>query len=212
MTTNGCNYSPTQYATQVGGASGTLTSLAIGSANQLLISNGASANPTFQTNTNCWTLLSTQNPSNAATVDFTSLISSTYINYVLVIDNLVSGAVSPILEMVISTDNGAHWLGASYLSGAWYVPYNSASFGTNNNTTSCFYLESTTNSAYTNSGVVWLYGFGVSGYPAIEAQWQMGNNWSWATGFNGALGTYNAIRLHMGNISSGTFSLYGVSK
>jgi hypothetical protein len=46
-TGNSCNYSPTQYDVQVGGASGTLTSVSVGTAGQVLSSGGAGANPSW---------------------------------------------------------------------------------------------------------------------------------------------------------------------
>lgn len=47
-TNNSCDYVPTQYNTQTGGASGTLNNVSPGSSGQVLTSNGASSQPTFQ--------------------------------------------------------------------------------------------------------------------------------------------------------------------
>lgn len=49
-TNNSCDYSPTRYNTQVGGASGTLVNVAPSATSGIpLVSNGASANPSFTT-------------------------------------------------------------------------------------------------------------------------------------------------------------------
>lgn len=49
-TNNSCNYSPTQYNTQVGGASGTLVNVAPSATSGIpLVSGGSSANPSFTT-------------------------------------------------------------------------------------------------------------------------------------------------------------------
>lgn len=50
-TNNACNYKPTQYTVQVGGASGTLANVGPGSSGQVLQSGGASANPAYSTAT-----------------------------------------------------------------------------------------------------------------------------------------------------------------
>lgn len=50
-TNNACNYNPTQYTVQVGGASGTLANVGPGSSGQILQSGGASANPAYSTAT-----------------------------------------------------------------------------------------------------------------------------------------------------------------
>lgn len=48
VTNNSCNYSPTQYNTQTGGANGTLNNVSPGTSGFVLTSNGASAQPTYQ--------------------------------------------------------------------------------------------------------------------------------------------------------------------
>lgn len=48
-TNNSSNYSPTQYAVQVGGANGTLANISPSTAGIALVSAGASSNPTFST-------------------------------------------------------------------------------------------------------------------------------------------------------------------
>jgi len=48
-TNNSCDYSPTQYNVQTGGANGTLNNVSPGTSGQVLTSNGASAQPSFQT-------------------------------------------------------------------------------------------------------------------------------------------------------------------
>lgn len=48
-TNNSCDYSPSQYNVQIGGASGTLVNVAPSTAGIPLVSNGASSNPSFTT-------------------------------------------------------------------------------------------------------------------------------------------------------------------
>lgn len=47
VTNNSCNYSPTQFDVQAGGASGTLQSVSPGTAGEILVSGGAAALPAF---------------------------------------------------------------------------------------------------------------------------------------------------------------------
>lgn len=63
-------------------------------------------------------LLSTQNVSNVAEVDFTSLISNTYNNYKIVFDNAMSINSSSIsyLTVQLSDDNGVTYQNSDYLN------------------------------------------------------------------------------------------------
>lgn len=215
MTINGCNYSPTQYAVQIGGHNGQLSSVALGTTSQVLTSNGAGADPSFQTNTGCWIKLATATPSNAATVDFTSVISSTYIDYVLQFDQIVpAGAGFPKLTLLISSNNGSTWSTTNYVSSAWFLTYGSITLNTISSTTS-IYLGSGLGNNVSESGIAFLYNFGSAGYPMLHSSFSLDYNENFfSAGENTVSGTYDAIRIlfDSGNITSGTITLYGISK
>ena len=209
MTINDCNYSPTQYAVQVGGASGALGSLAL----QVLTSNGAGANPSFQANPNKWIKLSTATPSNVASVEFKSLIFSSYKTYAVVF-NAVKAVSSSDFEMLISSDNGSNYSITNYTSGCWSLTYNSATM-ININSTTHFVVTSGDDGTYGFSGTVFLFNFGLSAKPSISGQSSVYiNYWQNCAGQNTSAATYNAIKFLFatGNIASGTITLYGIGQ
>lgn len=63
-------------------------------------------------------LLSTQNVSNVAEVDFTSLISNTYNNYKIVFDSAVSigSSITTYLTVQLSGDNGMTYQDSNYMN------------------------------------------------------------------------------------------------
>lgn len=183
---------------------------AVGTAGQILTSNGAAVAPTYQNP--AWVKLASTSGSGGASIEFKSLISSTYKTYVAIIENLKTAAGST-LNMTISTDNGASYVATTYTSGNWYLSYNSATVN-NQNTTSAFQLFTGADNTYGTSGTLWLYGFGYSAIPHIQGEFHVVNTyWQKAGGANTTAGTYNAIKFafQAGNIDSGTITLYGIS-
>ena len=107
----------TAYAVLCAGTTATAAHQSIASAGtsgQVLTSNGASALPTFQAagGGGAWTLISTSTASTSATIDFTGL-SSTYFQYMVVASNIQPVTDGVELFFRTSTDNGS-----SYDSGA----------------------------------------------------------------------------------------------
>lgn len=119
--------SNTAYAVLCGGttATGAIQSIAgVGSAGEVLTSNGAGALPTFQAagGGGDYTLISTATASSSASISFTDL-SSTYHKYVIDISNLQPVTDDVLMQIRTSTNNGS-----SYDSGAsdygWVVLVN----------------------------------------------------------------------------------------
>jgi hypothetical protein len=196
----------------VGGANGALASLATGSINYVLTSNGAGNAPTFQANpAGTWVKFSTQNPSGVGSVPFTSLISNTYNSYAVLFSNVTLSAGSN-LELEISSNNGSSWLSSTYISGFWYLQYNSVTL-TNINSSSIFLIGTGLASSVQCSGYIMLYNFGSSGLPSINGQsiTQKTAGIQFFGGYVTTSATYNAISFlsTTGNIS-GTFTLYGI--
>jgi hypothetical protein len=90
--------------------------LAAGTAGQILQTNGASANPSWITASGgggSWILLGTQTTAGATSIDFTSLITTTYDEYRFVgAVGCVSGSNLAEIDVLLSADNGATWLTA----------------------------------------------------------------------------------------------------
>ena len=91
-------------------ASGNPAAVAVGTATHVLTSNGAGAAPTFQAAGGAWTFISSVTASNSATVAFTSGIDSTYEEYRVVGTNIHSASDDVYLYAVAGTS------GPSYLT------------------------------------------------------------------------------------------------
>jgi len=65
------------------------------------------------------TKLSTVDASGAATVDFTSLIDSTYKKYIVAGTSIVTSADDGQIEVLVSTDNGSSWESSAYDTQGW---------------------------------------------------------------------------------------------
>lgn len=167
--------------------------------------------------------LSTQTASSSAQIDFTSLMSNTYRTYKVFINNLVPATDGTTLYIRVSTDNGSTFksgasdyytisqamgsgIVANETQGATHVALNPSSYSMGNDTNEVGRLEVTVYGAH-NTGVrTEITSFG--GYESSSGYLVS----AFANGFYNANTEVNAIRFLMssGNISSGTFSLYGI--
>jgi len=112
-------YTPVCGGTTTTGALQSVASL--GSAGQVLTSNGAGSLATFQnapaSSAGGWILISSQDvAAPASSVDFTSGISSTYDNYALVITNYLSDTTLSSIDLClqVSSDGGATYINSGY--------------------------------------------------------------------------------------------------
>jgi hypothetical protein len=114
------NSSTTAYAVQCGGTTSTGAHqpiASVGTAGQVLTSNGAGALPTFQAAPGSWVLIEAQTASTSATIDFTTGIDSTYDTYVLVWNSLKTDSVSSTsFRMLFSVNGGSSYLTTGYAS------------------------------------------------------------------------------------------------
>lgn len=221
----------TQYSPLVGGAANAITSLGPLTNGQLLIGS-TGANPVAATITpgagvsitngaGSITLaspnfvkLGSLSASASATIDFTSLITSTYKSYLVVLENIKTSA-GTILQMLLSSDNGSNWVTSTYQSGDWYMAYNANTI-TNANTTSSFQIYTGGENTYGASGKIFLYDLGYSAQPHIEGDLFVTQTyWHKCGGIQTTAATYNALRFQFdaaaNAITSGNFTLYGIS-
>jgi len=203
-------------------AAGTTQMLAVGTAGQVLQTNGAGAPSWITPSAGAMTLISTTVASSSATVDFTGLTSA-YKNYVVIVTNAVPATNNAALVFRTSTNNGS-----SYDSGAnnyysshtnfgdttwnygqtsddrFYINFygqdNTASYGGQS------FTMTIANPSASNRTQWYLIGF-ENGYSASQGAF-VGGGYRVAT-----TGAVNAIRFFFGsgNIASGTFKLYGIS-
>lgn len=156
--------------------------------------------------------LATLSALNSATIDFTSVISSTYKTYAVILDSFKTTAGST-LQLLLSSDNGATWVVTNYRSGNWYWSYNSAAIG-NQSTTTEFQIF-TGAATPSTEGRIFIYSLGYSALPHIEADFFVADVYRQkATGIQTTAATYNAIRFLLAGaatMDSGIFTLYGIS-
>ena len=157
--------------------------------------------------------LSTLSATNSLTIDFTSVISSTYKTYAVIITNFKTTAVST-LQMLLSSNNGSTWVTTTYRSGNWYWSYNSAAIN-NQNTTTEFQIFTGAAATDATDGRIFIYSLGYSAMPHIEGNFFVVNTYRQkSTGIQTTAATYNAIRFQLAGgstMDSGNFTLYGIS-
>lgn len=131
----------TAYAVLCGGTTATnpLQPIAsVGTADQVLTSNGA-ALPTFQDVPNPgFSLISSQTASGTADIEFLSLVTSTTTGQYFIVGNLLRPTTAgDDFFMEISDDNGSTWESTNYLAG---INYNLHTVNTLTNSNSTAYL------------------------------------------------------------------------
>ena len=217
----------TAYAVLCGGTTATAAHQSIasvGTAGQLLTSNGA-ALPTFQDagGGGAWSLISTQTASNDATIVFTDLTSANFA-YVFVIENLAPATDDVDLRVRTSTDNGV-----GYDAGASDYAYsvNVTTSGVTDSTASSIILTGSIIGSEFGMGnasneigafVIWLINPSSTNYTMLSAHGfyvDAGGTRENIVGggMRKSAADVDAIQFSMdsGNISTGTFKLYGVT-
>ena len=108
----------------IGNGSGPPTAATLTGGTNCTIVNGAnSAQITYSGSTGGdWVLLGSQSASSASSVEFTSILSSTYFAYVLIVSDYVPGTDGERLLWQASTNNGSSWDSSStYYFKGWSV-------------------------------------------------------------------------------------------
>ena len=201
-----------------------LVTTAVGTATNVLTSNGVGLAPTFQTvSAGALVLIQTQTASNSASLTFTTGITPTYNNYLLVYTNAFPINGGDDLALQISINGGATYINSGYASGLPVLVYNTGATGVFNNTAYMLLGASLRNFAIGLNGSVYLQNFTSGpalGWPALTGTCQFQT--SGGTYFVGSpISTYetgptvvNAFRIiaTTGNIAQGTFSLYAVAQ
>ena len=209
----------TQYDILVGGASNAIVSVTPNTSGYVLTSNGTSANPSFQvpaSASGALIELAKRTASNSAAISFTSIVSSSYSTYFLNYSNVVPATADTTLNLQISTNNGSSWIASSYEGGCLVLNWSTGGQFYSSSTSSAVLTNIIGNSQNGLAGNTWLYnlqnsqGFlcrGTAVYVASTPQATMDDHFGWNTNTS-----VNAIRLVMnaGNITSGTFTLYGL--
>jgi len=179
---------------------------------------------TFNAGINGWTLIQTQAASASATIDFTTGFSTTYNHYIVLLNNVAPASNGVSLYMRVSQ-------AASFLSGA--TDYNYARWAYDSTPSSGLTSDASADFIELASGLGNNAAYSFGGHVSISAPsdsnakdkiivWKFGwiNLNAFISGADGVatmqLNTTNidGLRFYMsaGNITIGTFALYGVRK
>ena len=202
-------------------AANTLSKLAIGSSGHALtLTAGLPGWAAQSGGGGVWTYLTSATASASATLDFTTVITSTYLVYAFVIDKLLPATDAQNFYFRTSTDNGV-----SYDSGAsdyeWALDGNQVS--TSDTADSVIRLTENCDSATAGSmsGVLMLYNPSSATSARKHITYLAGHYENSnlgavipASGARIATADVDAVRFYYasGNIASGTIYLYGVAK
>ncbi len=194
-----------------------------GTSGKVLTSNGADALPSFNTVPGAWTLIETQVASSSATIDFTTSIDSTHNLYAITLTNIIPASTATEVHLVTSTDGGSNYdVGAADYEWHHMIPTSGAGTYTGNNGGADEDIQIAANvqssaSEGGFSGVIYMYNpsnsathtnFTWQGANSVGARHQV----SFGAGRRKSVTDVDAIRFLMsvGNITSGTFKLYGI--
>lgn len=170
-------------------------------------------------------LLATRTASGSATLDFASVIDSTYDTYVFEVENLVPATNNVELRMQFSIDNGATWSAANYAYVIHYVSEAASSFVVFNNGGITSYIALC--GGISNAAAAGVVGTLKLHSPSVSGKTKQGTsemvflhndttryNFSASFWHKEHTAAVNAVRflVDSGNIASGIIRLYGYTK
>jgi len=201
-------------------AAGTTQMLAVGTSGQVLQTNGAGAPSWATPSTGTLVYLSTVTAATSSTVDIETTFDSTYDEYLIIVSNLIPDTSNiqllSRLKVGGSYDTGSNYssagvtmtsAGDSYTGndGGTTIYMSAASIGANRPTSFTYHVHSPASTTYAK-GVHWEGFFYRNG--ATSGAWFAGG------GVNSSTSALTGVRFYLagGNITSGTFRLYGIKK
>ena len=197
----------------------------LGTSGQVLTSNGAGALPTWQTAAGggggAWEYISGSTASSSSTIDFTGL-SSSYIEYMVVLTDVHSSADFPDMYFRTSTDNGSTWDSGStdYGYAGFHRSWAGGSIGANSTGAAQILIarELGTNTNEHINGIVHIFNPSGTEYTMVRST-LVHHNYDgvlWraeVAGQRTSAADVDGIRflLSSGNFVSGSFKLYGLN-
>ena len=218
-------YPATTTANQILYSSATNTVGQITTANNSMLVTNSSGVPSFQLLAGNQVLISTQSPSGVGTVDFTGL-GNTYDVLIAEWINVVGATNATTFTMRVGTGAGPSWdSGTNYEYSSITISANGGTSGNTNTATGdtriqvSFPAHTNNSSSGGSSGRMYIYGISAAHYKLGTWNNQYFNNSSvgeWVSGGFRYTSTTAVTGVRFlfdaGNISSGTFNLYGVAK
>lgn len=204
-------------------AAGTTQMLAVGTAGQVLQTNGAGAPSWVTPSAGAMTLLATVTASNSATVDFNNTyITSTYSSYVVMFSGWTPSVDRPEYLFRVSSNNLSSNLSCEYCvtrvdsaavsirantTGAGIALVTPGTFSTsvdNGGASGSLYIYNPSSTS-TGKTIEWFLG----GYSTNSGSQEI---WNGTATFRTAATAINSIRFQVsgGNIATGVFKLYGI--
>lgn len=220
----------TEHGVLVGGASNAVASTAVGTAAQVLTSNGAGVAPTFQAaggGGGVFVFLATGTASSSASVEFTSaVITTTYDQYMVAFRGVRPASDEVAFELQFSNDDGVSWETTTYYWSHMGVKSDGTSITARGANTSEIWLGDEAALSQGNGaeekivGRIYLYDLEPSAdYGRVD--WRVlitladaRTMVSSGCGARNVAETINGIRFTFssGNIAEGEFILYGITE
>ena len=170
----------------------------------------------FTTN-NGWAQIAVKTAASSATLDFTEMLSfGTFRNYVLVYDAVVPATNGATLQLRYSTNAGVSYVTTGYNTGWIQAPNPGTGYTTGATSTGAAIFQVCSSAAGASSaGHFFLYNLTTSSPATYIGQCVdavAGNFFSGQGNLGNSTTPINALRVMFstGNISSGTFTLYGI--
>jgi hypothetical protein len=185
-----------------------------GTLGQGLVSNGASADPSFKSGT--WTLINTLTAANSASLSDTTSLTASYNEYEIILTNLVP--VSSGVQATILVHSGGTYPSTSYINGgvAWSATTPAAVSGTgalslsnttnvSNNQPGISGIIRVSNPTQSSTGKLWVINtvYNCTANPMCGI-----SGGAWWSGGNSAIDGFQ-FSFSTGNIASGTIKIYG---
>lgn len=202
-------------------ASGNPAAVGAGTAGHFLKSQGAGSVPVFAAASGGLTFLSSATISNDASVAFTSLIDSTYDDYMITLTNLVPVTSGGRIQLALSQNNGSSYLSASYryANSGGSDAGSALNEGSSSNSIMLLATLVDNTAGYGANGFIRIQGVASGAYPVVTSVLSHLRSTAFQT--TTTAGTYfgdtnaiDAIRLNnnAGNLNTGTIRLYGITK
>ena len=161
-------------------------------------------------------LIQSQQASNSASVSFTTGITSTYTQYYFILSAIIPSINATALQLQVSTNGGSSYVSTGYTTGYFASNYNGASYANANSTS---FMLISPGMAIPSPGLfanLYINNVGTLLSPILFGNGLMFNNigarFYQPIGANTTITGVNAFQWTMsaGNITSGSFKLYGV--
>lgn len=202
-------------------ASGNPATVGAGTSGHFLKSQGAGSVPVFAAAAGGLTFLSAATASNDASIAFTSLIDSTYDDYMVTLTNVVPVTSGGRIQLALSQNNGSSYLSASYryANSGGSDADSALNEGSASNSIMLLATLVDNTAGYGANGFIRIQGVASGAYTVVTSVLSHLRSTAFQT--TTTAGTYfgdtnaiDAIRLNnnAGNLNTGTIRLYGITK